>query len=895
VRDEVCRISTQLRAKPNFAHDMRATLFVLALGVVGGIALMLLAELDRAGRWDGMALAAAFVALWAAPGWLAVDALLPERRETDAVDRAVLALAAGLALLVLTGWWTTAVWGHLSAPLLVAGHLVTSSALAAMALRRGARGRPRPAGRAAWAALVGVVVFGAALRLPNLGYSELQGDEAIVLAKAAALVDGRRDAYLVHKKGPAEILIAAQAYALRGGANDDVDGRIDERAARLPFALAMLVGLAAFYALGRAMFGWRVALVAGMLLGLNGFFVAFGRVVQYQAVVFALSAGALLCAFRLSGVRRQGGTELGQADGEWRGRGATAGDGDGVATPNEPGWWLLAALLLAVGILAHYDAALAGPAILVLAARRWRHVPGAWRADRRAVAAGAVLGAVLLAAFFVPLVSHPYFRETTLQYLVEVRLGGGEEGSWWLRFPENLRRSTALATFYSPVWYGLALVVLAVVEVGRRLRGRVSPGAGWWAVLVWWLVPLGFYFVLVESPRTHFHVAYPAWVLIASLGAWWIWRRLEGRALRAAAGVGAAALVAACGWYAWYAFLQHDVEYRRDYPEARPAGFPLPVAELPSSGWFGFPYRAGWKAIGALYADGTFSGDYDSNEEPAVTAWYTRGAPRCFDRPRYAFVAEAVQDVKPLFGPEPNDVLAADYVRIGAVTSGGRERIALYERRDLHDPAAPPIAVAVEDAAPRFDLRLSGPRFDAGLPAADPERWIAHRVDAPFGGQVRLVGWSVAGAGSAAVGRAPGGAGPGEASIGVPEFAVRPGARLVLTLVWRAEGPIDRDWNVFAHVEREGEGIAGQSDGPPEPPVETVCGSEPSPVSAWPPDAVVEDRRAIAIDPSTPPGDYDLLVGLYDYATLDRLPVLDASGAPAESRVRLAVVRVTRP
>lgn len=903
----------------------REVLLALLASVACLLVLLLLQDVGDPGAWAAVRLVAALAGAWAIPGWLLVDACLPARGRTDAIERAVLVAAGGGAVAILDAWWGSAVFGHLSPARVAAIFWLTTLALGAVAWRRGASGRPRGAGRSAWLALAVVVLFGAALRLPNLGYSELQGDEAIVLAKAAALVDGRRDAYLVHKKGPAEILIAAQVYALGGGAANGGGrtiggrlerGRVSERAARLPFALTMLVGLAALFALGRAMFGWRVALAAGLLLGVNGFFVAFARVVQYQSVVFALSTAAMLCAFRLSGPRD--GLD-GDDDPQDVGDPGLALDRDDGGHPvpraqrfGEPGWWLLAALLLAVGILAHYDAALAGPAILLLAVRRWRNVPGSWRADRWAVAAGVALGAVLLAAFFVPLVNHPYFRQTTLPYLLDVRLGGGESTGWWLRLPENLRRSTALATFYSPVWYGLALVLLAAVELARRARARRAPGAAWWAVLVWWLVPLGFYFVLVESPRTHFHVAFPAWTLLAALGSAWLWQRTGGDAEnvvgdatsrgKRGAGLGgiAAALVGAaflggCTWYIWYAFLQHDVEYRRAYPDARPAGFPLPVTDLPSSGWFGFPYRAGWKAIGALYADGTLRGDYDSNEEPAVTAWYTRGAPRCPDRPRYAFVAEQVQDVQPLLGDGPDDVLARDYVRIGGVTSGGRERIALYERRDLNDPAAPPIAVAVEDVADQFDRLLSGPRFDAGLADDDPTRWIANDLDARFGEQARLVGWALVGADPADSGARsvlPEGA-PGASAD--PTFTVRPGARLILTLVWRADGPIDRDWSVFAHVEREGEATVGQSDGAPLPPKETVCASDGAPMSGWLSGAVIQDRRVIAIDPSAAPGDYDLLVGLYDYSTLDRLRVVDDAGAATTDRVRLAGIEVAAP
>ena len=55
-------------------------------------------------------------------------------------------------------------------------------------------------------------------------------------------------------------------------------------------------------------------------------------------------------------------------------------------------------------------------------------------------------------------------------------------------------------------------------------------------------------------------------------------------------------------------------------------------------------WQAGWKAAGVLFADGTLAGSYDSNEQPQVTYWYTRGVWRCSAAPRYYLIAENVQD-----------------------------------------------------------------------------------------------------------------------------------------------------------------------------------------------------------------------------------------------------------
>jgi hypothetical protein len=116
---------------------------------------------------------------------------------------------------------------------------------------------------------------------------------------------------------------------------------------------------------------------------------------------------------------------------------------------------------------------------------------------------------------------------------------------------------------------------------------------------------------------------------------------------------------------------------------------------------------------------------------------------------------------------------------------------------------------------------------------------------------------------------------------------VEAGEVLSLNLYWQVEAPFDRDYSVFTHVEVEGENIWGQSDGIP------VCGSLPT--TKWQPGEVVVDGHVLPIDPATPPGEYPLLVGLYDAMTGERVMV---SGSDANSRgdtVYLGMVRIVAP
>ncbi len=845
-----------------------------------------------------LAFAATFLLTCLLPGYLLIETILPRRETMDGLERAALSLGAGYASLILGGL----VIHYLPSPVTPGLILLIYDAFLLLLLipysrrERGSSSAPVPKHVLVQASLV--LAVSAFFRLTHLGYAEFQGDEAIIMLKATAAIQGRTDAIFVHKKGPAEILIPTLFYALQG--------QISEGMARLPFALAMLAGFLALYQLGRATINPFVGLMAGLLLAINGFFVAFGRIVQYQSLVFLTSTLALLCYYRFCQDR-----------------------------PLARRYQFLGTLFLGVGLLAHYDATFVAPALAYLSFRRWRAQPGALRGDLKVWLGTGALCAVLLAAFYVPLVRHPYFRTATLAYLTDVRVGEG--------FLYNtLSKSFDLSTFYNSTYYMGFLALTLAAEVVRHLRaisrrrvglllsllfigGSVavvarpqwwqfgdlnaalfflaafllillalpSPSTPWKAHWLWFAVPFVFYACLIGSPRTHVHIVFPAWTLLsavaldrvrASLGSCAGSHAcdsaarelpllgicgllsLKGARWRWAAALGFAALYLMFGYYIYLVFVRHDVEYKRTYPASKHPLYWAAYDRLPSTGWFGFPYRAGWKVIGALYGQGVLRGDYDSNEEPAITNWYTRGAWRCSESPRYYFIAENVQDERPV----PYDVIAAEYEEIGRVTVAGRPRIRIYQRAPAPSFIPPEIGgerggaiYAVEAYAGYYDRQLSKPTFDPGLPFGDPLAFMEHPLEANLAGRARLLGYSL------------------------DSSQVEPGGVLLLTLYWQGVAEMDRDYQVFVHVEAGGR-IWGQNDHTPG-----TC-EERHPTSRWRPGQVVVDRSVVPIAPDAPEGRYPLLVGLYDWQTLQRLEVLGPAGQPQGDSVLLGEVTVQR-
>jgi 4-amino-4-deoxy-L-arabinose transferase-like glycosyltransferase len=624
------------------------------------------------------------------PGVLLAIIVLPH----DEVDLAEwLVLAAGLALLLLIlGGLLLALQGARISPGAVAFQTSTLTlVLGALAFKRGQDWRMPSRGDGSSLRDIGLLsVVAAGLRLPYLGYSEFQGDETEVMLRAAGAVQATRDALFYHGKGPGEIVVVSTLYGLVGA--------INEAAARLPFALAGVLGVLAFYLLARRLIGWPGALVAGLLLATNGFFLAFSRITQYQTVVLLLGTLAIWCAVRWS---------VG---------------GSGV-------WPTLAGAFAATAALAHYDASFVVPPIVV--ALLWRtglrntfNLRVVWPWLR-----GAALGLLILAAFFVPYLTNPLFALATGRFAD--RVGAG--------FPyNNLGAIVAAGTLYlGPVLPLLVMALIVLSVVATILRRASAPSRRVWLFgIVWALVPFLFYAFVARKPGTHIHTATPGLMLLAGVGFQAIWLVL-GKLPRIALSALTTAVLGVVGAYLVPIYLWHAPEIVHVDRLAMLPVFWSPPGGAPKKERFGFPYEVGWKAVGALYANGTLSGSYESNEQPQVTYWYTRGVWRCSAEPRYYVIADNVGDEI----ETPRRTIASQYHPIGTVTVEGQPKLHLFERGPA--TGAPQTSWPIESLAPEFDRPISAPTFDPGVWARGVFARDGTATPVQFGDAIQLLGYQL--------------------------------------------------------------------------------------------------------------------------------------------------------
>ncbi|MFB0547168.1 MAG: ArnT family glycosyltransferase [Anaerolineae bacterium] len=732
----------------------------------------------------------AVLLLFLLPGLVLIE--LMERIELAGDVGWVERLTLGCGLSYVLSSLSTLILHYLPGPMsmasiLLACDLLTLVPLLLILVRPYLRGNSRLSFNFNWS-LVVLLVVAALPRLVFLGYSEFQGDEAGVMFKAAQAIVGQDHALFAHSKGPAEILLPTGFWLLAG--------RIDEFGARLPFALAGLLGVTALYGLGERLFNRRVGFLAALLLAVNGYFVGFGRIVQYQSLVLAMSGLALWCAYRFRADRAGGHA-------------------------------LLSGLFLGFSLLSHYDAVVVLPAALYLLAGRW-------------VGGKKWLALCLLLLVAVPMLFYPPFVADQQFVSTYGYLKGGRLGQNLL--VNNLPSFLVLSTVYNSTYYLVFLLPLLGWAVLAALS-RLDVGRK--ACFIWLAVPAVFYLFIVAKPLTHFYTLFPAWTLLAGLALDEIdalFKRIKwamaGRAVFVV-------LYLIFAWYIFLVFVWHDPEYKRTYPAHKLPFYWTVYAELPPEGYFGFPYRAGWKVVGELYRTGALQGDYLSNEEDIITFWYARNASRACpdDAPDYYLIAENVQDEQPI-GHVPGDCVLA-----GTVLVEGNPKLRIYRHPQARAEFGP---LSARDYEADFDRRTT-PRNVAGKPAIDHPLNIA--LEGPSG-QVQLLGYDL------------------------DTSRAQPGGSLRLTLYWQVEKRLSTNYYVFSHLETDR--IWGQSDGVP------VCHNYPT--NAWRPSTVIVDRRRLPIAPETPPGRYPLTVGLYEPESGQRLDVLDQAGNPQGNSVLLQEV-----
>jgi hypothetical protein len=157
----------------------------------------------------------------------------------------------------------------------------------------------------------------------------------------------------------------------------------------------------------------------------------------------------------------------------------------------------------------------------------------------------------------------------------------------------------------------------------------------------------------------------------------------------------------------------------------------------------------------------------------------------------------------------------------------------------------------------RWDVfALEGVRV---VPESDLPRGSGLDVD--LGGLVRLTGY------------------------GLAPSSLRPERTLTVTLNWQATEPLREDLVVFAHLLDEDDTLVAQWDGEP--------GDGRFPTSAWPVGSTVGQSVPLQLPADMPSGNYRLLVGMYRWPSVKRLPVQSDVPGAEDNVIMLEKFRVS--
>lgn len=158
------------------------------------------------------------------------------------------------------------------------------------------------------------------------------------------------------------------------------------------------------------------------------------------------------------------------------------------------------------------------------------------------------------------------------------------------------------------------------------------------------------------------------------------------------------------------------------------------------------------------------------------------------------------------------------------------------------------------DAARIAAIRVAAPEHRFTIPP------IQNRVSAMLGDAIEFLGYDVA-------------------------SVSKPGDTVTLVLYWRARQAMQTSYTVFTHlIDRENR-LWGQRDRLP------IGGERPT--TGWVAGEVLVDRYRIPVAPDAPPGVYAIEIGMYNAATLLRLPVFDSTGQRlADDRILIGGIQV---
>lgn len=409
-----------------------------------------------------------------------------------------------------------------------------------------------------------VLVFAALawLRLAHLGFSDYIPDETTVMDHYKQHGPVLDLVYLAkQRKGPMQWF----AVLTTNFFHRDV---FNELVFRIPFALANILSILFFYKFLLEYTNNKILASSGAFLyGVNGFMVAFGRIVQYQSLNLLFSSISLYLFARFL---HEGNAKL----------------------------CLYGTLFFAFSLLAHWDAVFILPYIIYVFIKQ---------RDLKLVFFSGLVTLVIFMPFFVPFAFFNYFSGEQHQEYFTNRIG--------LRNELNLAQVRFKNTLYNPfLFFELSTILLAVSLIWVRK---------YLIFWVWFVAALAAFAFFVKAPGTHVYNLIVPLVILMSAAFTEVSQLLPRDYKVIPYGL---ALIA--GGFLYYQSHLIFVDLEKQYPWEREDIFKYRTKNYDhgslTNNIIGFPHSRNWKEIREFIQNYKNSDAYTftTNENNSMAAFY---------------------------------------------------------------------------------------------------------------------------------------------------------------------------------------------------------------------------------------------------------------------------------
>lgn len=570
-----------------------------------------------------------------------------------------------------------------------------------------------------------LILYSIFVRAQGVGYSNFQGDEVNTidfLYEMKPGVEGLWNYLISQKRGPVQYVLNIL--------NVNLFGYHNEAQIRYPYLFFSVFALFSLYKLAKKIFDPGTALIASTLMAINGLFIAFGRITQYQAVMYCIIPFGIILFIK-------------------------------ALNSNNNKTLLWSGLLMSFAFLTHYDTLSVTPFFIagfvghyireIYKDKRELNLVVLFQQVKKNLALlrsylakmGIFFSAFLLPAlmYYIPFYFGKAFEDTTSDYLGN-RLFGGQfmprteitNNLLTLYIPEyhlnfifilgiigilystrnieefklfklKIKKSAAQAFFVFFALLVLGATIFSFYPIKPRTSSLLVIGASIavstflifytkvkWdkaSLITWFLGSYSFYFFVMKDPRTHVYVSMLPLFIVAAYGLSQSYRSIKSKVLaNIAMGMVLLSFFFVSG-VNWVIFVDKNPEYPwydKDF-----MGWPIyridRVRHKKIEGVFGFNNYRGWEKVADLYNRGCMVGSFNSNEKDSISYFYVRQHQKQGDEWEFKLDADNLVIIE---GPHSWEYfdnynrISGNYIKIGEIYSGDYAVSKIYGLRSLY-------------------------------------------------------------------------------------------------------------------------------------------------------------------------------------------------------------------